>query len=616
MTTQGHAGRDAAGTRIRASTQDGSYPRPQLVREHWVSLDGPWGFAHDNLDVGQKNRWFDPDMGHIFSHTITVPFVPESVASGIDEPGFHPIVWYRRVLTVTAQPGFRHLLHFGAVDHTAQVWVDGRLVAQHVGGQTSFTADITDALAEGSAHVLVVRAFDDPGTTELPRGKQDWRLEPHFIWYRRSTGIWRSVWLETVGQQHVTSLDWSTDHTTSTVCATVILARPPAPETILRVTLTFGEEPLAELNLVVTDARNSVSVQLPALRNAMQREAYLWSPEQPALVDASVKVDVGGATVDEVASYLGIRSTGTDRGRFLLNNRPYYMRSVLEQGYWTESHLTAPNLAAYREEIEIIKELGFNAARLHQKVEDPRMLYWADRLGLLIWGETAGAYEYTATAATALIREWADIVAQNRNHPSIVTWVPVNESWGVQDLAGSPAQESFVRAITAFTRALDPSRPVVSNDGWEHLDSDIITLHDYSSNARVLVDRYASRVALAATLDGMGPQGRRPILDQGQRGLVEEGHLPLMLTEFGGISYSGDGTWGYTVVSSDADYREQLAAVFDAVQSSPIIAGFCYTQLTDTLQESNGLLRHDRSPKLPIEVLRAIVTGTAEMATS
>lgn len=595
---------------IRASRQDGSYPRPQLVRERWKSLDGKWGFAHDDANRGLTQRWFAPGAEDNFQRAITVPFAPESAASGIDDPGFHPIVWYRLELDLPEVSGMRRLLHFGAIDHSADVWVDGTHVGRHSGGQTSFSFDVTDALDASDRHIIVVRAYDDPADSELPRGKQDWQLEPHFIWYRRSTGIWKSVWLEDVAPVHIGSVRWDTDRSSGTVrvIATLLGLVPALPDVVLGIDLHHDQMELASQTVVVTGSRVEVTLHLPALRNAQQREAYQWSPENPVLIDASLQVRVQGVVVDEAASYLGIRSAGIGGGWFLLNGLPYFVRSVLEQGYWTDSLFTAPENDAYRAEVELIKALGFNAARIHQKVEDPRFLYWADRLGLLIWAETGGAYEFTARAATALMIEWAEIVDQQRSHPSVVTWVPINESWGVQDVSTSYPQRQFVQAITSFTRALDPSRPVVSNDGWEHVDSDILSIHDYTTDASTLAARYSSQEALAATLHSMGPQGRRPTLEDPLLPVTNK-EIPVMVTEFGGISFAGPGTWGYAVVETNEAYRLQVEQLFDALRASPIVRGYCYTQLTDTLQESNGMLYANRTPKLPPEELRRIVTG-------
>ncbi|WP_114854230.1 glycoside hydrolase family 2 protein [Brachybacterium sp. YJGR34] len=593
---------------LRATQHDGTHPRPTLMREDWSSLDGTWSFAHDDEDRGLAERWYEPAREAVFTRSITVPFVPESEASGIHATGFHPVVWYRRTITARAEEGRRVLLHLGAVDHAAQVWVDGRLAGHHVGGQTSFTCDLTDLLDAGDEHVVVVRAFDDPHDMELPRGKQDWREEPHGIWYHRSTGIWRSVWLETVATQHVTGFHWEFDMPRARVEVSARLARRPVPGTTVRVTLTAGEEHLGAVEIAAQDTRLQGVVDVPAVRNTQDRDRLLWSPEHPNLVDVTLEVLVGGEVVDTAASYLGLRTTGIDRGWFLLNGEPYFVRSVLEQGYWPTSHLTAPSLEAYREEVELIKELGFTAARVHQKVEDPRFLFWADRLGLLIWGETANAYAFSPRAAAALTDEWIEIVEQVRPHPSVVTWVPVNESWGVRDLADSAPQKDLTIALTALTRSLDPSRPVVSNDGYELTGGDIIALHDYATDGEELAAHYADEAATAATIAGRGPQRRRPIDDAAQ-GLTEG--APVMVTEFGGIAYAAEGTWGYATVSGPEEFEEKVSSLFDALNASPVLAGHCYTQITDTLQEANGLATADRRPKLDPAVIRAFVTGRA-----
>jgi beta-galactosidase/beta-glucuronidase len=597
----------------RASRQDGIYPRPQLVREQWVSLDGEWEFSYDDTDRGLAERWAEGD-GVEFPLTIKVPFVPESRASGIGDTTFHNVVWYRRSIPADSlAEGKRHILHFGAIDQTATVWIDGRLVATHAGGQTAFSVDVTDSLdSELKNHSLVVRARDDADDPDVARGKQDWQLEPHVIWYHRSTGIWRSVWMESVPAQHVASLEWTTDHTVSCVTLQIQLALRPSGTTHVDIHLSFEGQTLARLSVTPESDRTVLTIEVPAFRNAQSRDAYLWSPESPSLIDAEIVVRDDAQTVDSVASYLGIRSTTVGSGAFRLNGVPYFVRSVLEQGWWDESHLTAPTPAHYRMEVEAIRELGFNAARIHQKTEDPRMLYWADRLGLMIWGESAAAYAFSPRAARLMITEWQEIVAQYRNHPSIVTWVPVNESWGVQDIAVSKRQREFVQALASITRALDPSRPVVSNDGWEHVDSDIMTLHDYSSDPQLIQRRYANHDLVADLLRGPGPQLRSPSLSDRQLERFELGLAPLMITEFGGISFAGKDGWGYSVVASDSEFASALGGLFEAVLGSPVVAGFCYTQFTDTLQESNGLLKSNRTPKLPVDTLRAMITGVSE----
>ncbi|HEV7622997.1 MAG TPA: glycoside hydrolase family 2 TIM barrel-domain containing protein [Amnibacterium sp.] len=586
------------------------HPRPQLVRPAWRSLDGSWDFAHDDADAGRAAGW--PE-GFPSGRTITVPFPPESAASGIGDPGYHPVVWYHRVVTArdldaagrsAASP--RVLLHFGAVDYRATVWLDGALLGTHEGGHTPFAFDITEHLTEGDAWSLVVRAEDDPLDVGQPRGKQDWLPEPHVIWYDRTTGIWQPVWLEAVPAVAVRTLHWTTDLPTSTVRLEVALDGVPSAGTSCRVDVRHEGRSLAEVTVAVRRDRFTVVLPIPEQENGQGYEQLLWSPDHPVLLDATVEL-TGRAGTDAVTSYLGLRSAAVERGRFLLNDRPVLLRSVLEQGYWPESHLAAPSPDALRTEVQLIRDLGFNAVRIHQKFEDPRFLYWTDRLGVLVWAEAPGAYESSPTAIARTVREWLEVLERDRSHPSIVTWVPLNESWGVQHIAATPALQSYARGITELTRAIDPTRPVISNDGWEHVDSDLLTVHDYEWRPEVVRERYGSADAFQRELDGVGPAGRRILLSGPTDG------VPVVLSEFGGIRWSpsaaGAADWGYSTATSADDFRERLSGLLAAVHASPLLAGFCYTQLTDTMQEANGLLTADRKPKLPIEQLRAIISG-------
>ncbi|RIX31278.1 glycoside hydrolase family 2 protein [Amnibacterium setariae] len=609
--TAAPSGPDALPT---ATLQDGTHPRPQALRAHWRDLSGPWSFRHDD---GGSARW---SHGLPEPRTITVPFPPESSASGIDEPGFHPVVWYARTLAQAdldaaglSPENPRVLLHFGAVDHRATVWIDGALVGEHEGGQTPFTFDVTGHLAGGGEHLLVVRAEDDPHDVSQPRGKQDWQERPHAIWYRRTTGIWQPVWLEAVPDAAVEHLRW-TNRDAATTGLTVRFrgAVPEGARVAVALRWTDGDEDLGALETAVPPHARSVDLLVPVARqaNGQAEEELLWSPDQPRLIDAVVELRTAdGRRLDAVASYFGLRTVAVDRGAFLLNDRPVDVRSVLEQGYWPESHLAAPSPAALRREVELIKALGFNAARIHQKVEDPRFLFWADRLGLLVWGETANAYAFSPLAVQRLVREWVDVVERDASHPSIVTWVPLNESWGVQHVAHEPAQQAYARALAEVTRALDPTRPVVSNDGWEHPGSDIVTVHDYEGDGERLAATYADDAARTRLLAGIGPAGRRILVG----GAVDEGQ-PVMLTEFGGVRYQPDRPheegWGYTEAADEDDWIRRITALYDGVRASAFLAGSCWTQLTDTLQETNGLLTADREPKAPIERIRAAILGS------
>ena len=343
------------------------------------------------------------------------------------------------------------LLHLGAVDYRASVWLDGALLGTHEGGHTPFSFDITEHVAEGDAWTLVVRAEDDPLDVGQPRGKQDWLPDPHVIWYHRTTGIWQPVWLEAVPALAVRTLHWTPDLPTATVRLEVALDRVPADGTTCRVVVTHEGRHLAESTTTVARDRFTVVLPVPEQANGQGYERLLWTPEHPVLLDAQVTI-AGPAGTDVIDSYLGLRSAAVDRGAFLLNDRPVYLRSVLEQGYWPESHLAAPSAEALRAEVQLIRDLGFNSVRIHQKFEDPRFLYWTDRLGVLVWSEAPGAYESSPTAITRTVREWLEVLDRDRSHPSIVTWVPLNESWGVQHIAASPA----LRVVRTGAGGADP----------------------------------------------------------------------------------------------------------------------------------------------------------------
>lgn len=588
-----------------ASQQDGRHPRPQLLRTAWCDLGGSWTFAHDDDDVGERMGWQHRSR---FLQRIEVPFPPESAASGIADTAHHRVSWYQRTFDIAdlAEAGHaegrRLMLRFGAVDYRARVWVDGSLAGSHEGGHTPFSIDVTDLLTDGGQHSLVVRAEDDPDDVAQPRGKQDWREHPHTVWYHRTSGIWQPVWLESVPELAIETLHWTADPVTANARVRITLSRRPAHATRVRVALSLEGRQIAETSMTTETAEVDVVVSVPDLVNGQAYDELLWSPERPRLVDAVVEVGH-----DEVASYLGIRTVAVEYGTFLLNERPYYLRAVLEQGYWPDTHLAAPSAEALRNEVRLIKDLGFNAARLHQKFEDPRFLFWADRLGLIIWAEAPAAFAFSATAVERTVREWLDVIRRDLSHPSIAVWVPLNESWGVQHLARDPRMRHYARALLELTKALDPTRPVVSNDGWEHVDTDIVAIHDYEIDPDVVRRRYHDRAALNGILDRYGPSGRRVVLSG------DIGEAPVMLTEFGGISYdvdTVDEAWGYATAANPQDFAKMVGSILKAVHASEILAGFCYTQLADTLQETNGIVTADRRPKLPLEELRTMIVGS------
>jgi beta-galactosidase/beta-glucuronidase len=335
------------------------------------------------------------------------------------------------------------------------------------------------------------------------------------------------------------------------------------------------------------------------------RNPALWSVERPNLYDVTLELKRGADVLDKVETYFGFRTIGIDNGRFTLNNRPVYLKFVLDQGYWPESTLTPPTDEAIKSDIEKTKEMGFNGARKHQKLEDPRFLYWADKLGFLVSSEMANAYLYDEQYAQRFSQEWAEAVERDVNHPSIVMWVPINESWGVPNLRGDPRQQAHLRALYEATKALDPARPVIDNDGWEHTGStDLFAVHDYAARGTQLLARWGNFGKPGVAL----PPHDRGYLAAGQK----YNGTPLYLSEFGGIAFILPGTqvpsdaWGYSGVEKTAeDVLTRLRGQYEAIAASPFI-GICYTQLTDVEQEINGLLTYDRKMKFDPKILREI----------
>jgi beta-galactosidase/beta-glucuronidase len=586
---------------VKPPDEISSHPRPQRRRIHWETLDGPWDFAME-----REARWTRPSQV-AFSRTIQVPFAPETEASGIHDPGYHEACWYRRTFQPpTLPPGERLLLHFNAVDYFASVWVNGSHLIGHEGGYTPFTADLTDFAREGTPLTIVVRAEDDPLDLAKPRGKQDWELEPHSIWFPRTTGIWQTVWWERVPDTRIDSLRWTPNLERWEIGLDARICQPKEGMR-LHVRMEAHGQLLADDSYAVVagEVNRRVAFSDPGIDD--HRNALLWSPHSPTLIDATLAlVDPSGAVIDRVESYTALRAISIQGQTVLLNGRPYPLRFVLDQGYWPESGLTAPSTAALRTDVELAKAMGFNGVRKHQKIEDPRYYYWADRLGLLVWVEMPSAYRFTTRSIERLTREWVEVLHRDYSHPCVMAWVPFNESWGVPNLPEVPAQRHFVNAIYCLTKTIDPTRPVIGNDGWESSSTDIVGIHDYDDCVERIVARYQAHDSIPHLFQRERPGGRL---------LALEGHphagQPVMLTEFGGIAYSNrrDKYWGYTLVPNPERLAERFTALLEAVRKLPSLAGFCYTQFADTYQEANGILHADRTPKFPIDQIADAVRG-------
>jgi beta-galactosidase/beta-glucuronidase len=589
------------------------YPRPQFRRERWINLNGEWHFAFDDGDIGLTERWQNVSFEDLrsgktpFDRSIVVPFCYQSKRSGIGERAFHDVVWYARLIEYAPEADERLLLHFGAVDYRATVWVNGLQVASHEGGHTPFSADVTDALAgEAGENVIVVRAEDPSKDVTIPRGKQYWKEESEDIFYTRTTGIWQTVWLEPVNRHRIEGLRLTPNVDAASIDLEVSVAGIE-PGMSLRASVTFeGESMLQDtFELRSSPAERSLPLRrdgAPDTPHTSERPGpALWSPEEPNLYDLRLELlDEGGGVLNAVESYFGMRKIETREGKVFLNGRPLYQRLVLDQGYFPEGILTAPADDDLRRDVELAREMGFNGARKHQKVEDPRWLYWADTLGLLVWGEMANAYQYSSDYVKRISAEWQEAVRRDYNHPCIVAWVPMNESWGVPNLAEEPVQIEHLLTLYHLTRSLDGTRPVVSNDGWEHALTDLCTIHDY----RDAIALRASYGTPESAVDSKPANRPVYVAGYGYRG------EPILITEFGGIAFSGDARgWGYSTVTSVEEFLEHYESLIEALLQSEPIRGFCYTQLTDIEQEINGLLTYDRRPKADLSRIREITTA-------
>lgn len=575
------------------------YPRPDFERKNWINLNGQWDFTFDDADRGLAEEWFRSDPSVAFPLSITVPFCFQSKNSGIEDRSNHEILWYRRTFDVgPCFDGKRTILHFGAVDYETDVWLNGNHVGSHRGGSVSFEMEIS-AFIKPSENVLVLRILDRNDLSQ-PRGKQYWRNGVDRCWYTRTSGIWQTVWLEAVGSIGIQNFSISPDIDSSRVSIEVELDRDPGGS-VFEAVVSFCDKNVVIISQTVPARIFSLSIDLKQMDGV--DDIHLWTPLNPQLYQISFSLSVNGKVEDEVNSYFGMRKISIRNGAILLNNRPLYQRLVLDQGYWPDSLLTPPSDEAIVRDIELAKRFGFNGARKHQKVEDPRYYYWADRLGFLVWGEMPSAYEFSALEAENLTKEFIEFIKRDRNHPSIITWVPLNESWGVRNIVADSRQQALSNLMVEIVRTFDGTRPVSANDGWEQTNTDLCCIHCYAVDGSALTKAISDKDRLVGTV-----ADERMIYAEGYH---HEGE-PILLTEFGGIAFKNDkrGTWGYNYpVGSEKEFLERFESLFSAIRDAGYFNGYCYTQLYDVEQEVNGLVTAERKLKVSVDAIRRIVEG-------
>jgi len=571
------------------------FPRPDFERQDWLNLNGEWDFEFDDNNTGETEGWYK--AGDIsFSRKITVPFCYQSEMSGINDKGLHEIMWYRRTFSIPESfKNKRVLLNFGAVDYHARVWVNGNFAGEHKGGYVQFKFDITNYVKDRD-NIIAVRVEDRYDTVQ-PRGKQYWKEKPDRCWYTATSGIWQTVWLEAVGEVHIEKIRLTPDIDKRCVYGEVHLDREAA-NLYMEIAIDYKGGNIVRMNLNIKDRITRFAVCLKEEDSI--DEIHYWTPETPNLYDVQVTIKQNEKTLDSVKTYFGMRKISVCGDLIMLNNRPLYQKLILDQGYWPESLLTPPSDEAIRFDIEMTKKMGFNGARKHQKIEDPRYYYWADKIGLLVWGEMPSAYDFNAEEIENITREWIEFINRDYNHPCIITWVPLNESWGVRNIYTDKNQQDFGLALYYISKAVDGTRLVSTNDGWENIKADFCSIHDYIAWGEEFIEKYGDK----SILYDLNTSGRM-IFAQGNK---YEGQ-PVILTEYGGIAFESSDreAWGYNGAVKDIQsFIERYSSITNAVRKTKYFRGYCYTQLTDVMQEINGLMTSDRKLKVPLDEIRKI----------
>lgn len=566
------------------------YPRPQFVRTDWINLNGLWSF---DFDFGKSGYARGLQFSCGFDREIVVPFCPESILSGIAYTDFMESIWYHRLLTIPQHwSGKQVLLHFGAVDFETDIYLDGKHIFTHYGGSSSFSVNLTQHLNFQSEQNLIVHVKDELRKARQTAGKQSLDYYSAGCFYTRVTGIWQTVWMEALMPGALSrctllsDIDSKNLHVRSEIY-------DPQKGSRLKLIAFDGDKKIAE---VMTSALHGSTATIH-----FDEDLRLWSPESPYLYDLSLEIlSENGEVLDSVSSYAGMRKIETNGNKFYLNNEPLYLRFVLDQGYYEDGIWTAPTDAALQEDIRLGQQAGFNGARLHQKVFEPRYHYWADTMGYLTWAESPswGVNMKSDAAARNFLSEWQKIVVRDRNHPSIIAWTPLNETW---DLTDSRRHSRLHIEAYELTKDLDPTRAVNGASGGCQVVTDIYAVHNYEQDPEKLFQMLHQQDdgSVYATL------GDKEVEYTGQ---------PYVVDEFGGIkwvpatdiAFASD-SWGYGHPPQNIEefYRRLLGQV-DALLSLEHVAGYCYTQLTDVEQEQNGIYNYDRTLKFDMEQIRRI----------
>ncbi len=552
------------------------HPKPQAERANWLNLNGEWDFE---FDFGNSKRESGIIERTEWEQKITVPFCPESKLSGIEHTDFIPAVWYRRSVDIDAeQLAGKVFLHFGAVDYETTVYINGKKAGFHKGGYASFKFDITEYLTEGK-NTIIVNAVDDLRNPLVPRGKQSEELKSHGCDYTRTTGIWQTVWLEFVPKAYIKSFKIYPDYINGTVAISAVVE---GEETFTAAASYEGKAMGAFSKTAASTVTGEIKLD----------EIHLWEVGCGRLYDLELTFGE-----DIIKSYFGLRNIKIDDYKFLINGKSVFQRLVLDQGFYPDGIYTAPSDEALENDIKISLAVGFNGARLHQKVFEERFLYHCDRLGYIVWGEYGnwGLNWADERALEAMLPEWCECVERDFNHPSIIGWCPFNETW---DINGRKQYDSILRTIYRVTKHMDETRPCIDTSGNFHVETDIYDVHDYEQDYNVFKENY-DKLMTEGILYEKFPDRQ-----------MYSGKGCAWVSEYGGLQWSrgdrGD-AWGYgNAPKSEEELVERYAGLTNALLDNYRMFGFCYTQLYDIEQEQNGLYYYDRTPKFDTEIFRKI----------
>jgi len=568
------------------------YPRPHFRRDNWLSLNGEWEFEFDDNKDGEIRKLHTGAVK--LSSKINVPFTYQYPESGIGDPTDHDVVWYRRHFDYN-QTDKNVILGFNGCDYITDVWVNGYHVITHQGGFAPFTVDISKYLVKGK-NTLVVKCYD-PCDPTIPRGKQSWLGCRFGCWYIANTGIWQSVWLDYVGKDSIEAYTITPNVDTCSFSGEIKTLNGLADLIEIKV---YYQDKLVKRQLISADGKYT-RYTVSMMEIDFVGEVTYWTPQHPNLFYVDFTLYCGNEEVDLVHTRFGMRKISVnDQGDILLNNELLYQRLILDQGYWPNTGLTPPSAEAIKRDIELAKAMGFNGARKHQKFEDPYFYWYADELGFLTWCEMPSAYNFNFDEINYQSKEWQEIVATARNFSSVVCYVPLNESWGVRKILLDENQQNYARTLYYLTKAIDGSRLVSTNDGWENInETDITSIHDYAYDSSEFAKKYHKD-----NYERVFQPGRKVIAN----GNKYHGQ-PVLFTEFGGIAMkldAVDGNWGYN--SAAADFEEFYTRLENLVKGiyEREFQGYCYTQLTDVQQEVNGLLDADHNPKVDLERVKKI----------